>query len=152
MAACSLWLIAFSAMNAAATENQAYLFVRIVYTGVTFIPALFYIFVLCFLRKELSRLLLIGFLSFQNLAYARDASHVGMRWGIIGRYRSLVPYRKVQAVVLRAGPIERMLKLATLTVYVAGGSPPVMSNLPRDEAEYLEHQLAVEAAASRFVW
>ena len=78
--------------------------------------------------------------------------HVGMRWGVFGRYRSLVPYRKVQAVVLRAGPIERMLGLATLTVYVAGGSPTVMANLPRDEAEQLERELAVSAEAARFVW
>ena len=95
---------------------------------------------------------MIGFLSYQNLAYARVEGHVGMRWGVIGRYRSLVPYRKVQAVVLRAGPIERMLGLATLTVYVAGGSPTVMANLPRDEAEQLERELAVSAEAARFVW
>ena len=95
---------------------------------------------------------MIGFLSYQNLAYSRIEGHVAMRWGIIGRYRSLVPYRKVQAVALRAGPIERMLGLATLTVYVAGGSPTVMANLPRDEAEQLERDLANEAAAAKFVW
>ena len=95
---------------------------------------------------------MIGFLSFQNLAYSRVEGHVGMRWGIIGRYRSLVPYAKVQAVALRAGPIERILGLATLTVYVAGGSPTVMANLPRDEAAELQRDLAVEAAAAKFVW
>ena len=95
---------------------------------------------------------MIGFLSYQNLAYSRIEGHVAMRWGIIGRYRSLVPYRKVQAVALRAGPIERMLGLATLTVYVAGGSPTVMANLPRDEAEQLERDLSAEAAAAKFVW
>ena len=83
---------------------------------------------------------------------SRVEGHVGMRWGIIGRYRSLVPYRKVQAVALRAGPIERILGLATLTVYVAGGSPTVMANLPRDEAAELQRDLAVEATAAKFVW
>jgi uncharacterized membrane protein YdbT with pleckstrin-like domain len=105
-----------------------------------------------FMKGVLLTAALLGLLSFQNLAYARVPGHVGMRWGVFGRYRSLVPYRKVQAVVLRAGPIERMLGLATLTVFVAGGSPTVMANLPRDEAEELERQLADDAASSRFVW
>ena len=66
-----------------------------------------------------------------------DDAHVGMRWGIVGRYRSIVPFRKVQAVVLRAGPVERLLGLASLTVYVAGGSPTILSNLTRHDAEDL---------------
>lgn len=94
----------------------------------------------------------IGALAYTNLAYARVEGHVAFRWGITGRYRAFVPLRKVQGVVLRAGPIERILGLARVTVYVAGGSPTTLGNLPRDEAEELVYDVAGEAAKSRFVW
>ncbi|MHC5063200.1 MAG: PH domain-containing protein [Planctomycetota bacterium] len=95
---------------------------------------------------------LIGFLSYQNLAYSRAPDHFGFRWGITGRYRAIVPLRKVQGAVLRAGPLERLLGLASLTVYVAGGSPTTQRNLPREEAEQLKIEIARYAAHSLFVW
>ncbi len=95
---------------------------------------------------------LIGFLSYQNLAYARAPDHFGFRWGILGRYRAVVPLRKVQGAVLRAGPLERLLGLASLTVYVAGGSATTQMNLPREEAEQLKIEIARYAAHSLFVW
>jgi putative membrane protein len=95
---------------------------------------------------------LFGFLSYRNLGHREVGDHWAFRWGILGRYRSFVPLRKVQAAILRAGPVERLLGLATLVVYVAGGSPTTLANLPRDEAARLEHEIARRAAASRFVW
>jgi putative membrane protein len=89
---------------------------------------------------------------YDNLAYARDDEHLLMRFGIFGRYVAVLPLRKVQGVVLRAGPIERLLGLASVTVYVAGGSPTRLSDLPRREAERLQRELARDAAAQRFVW
>lgn len=94
----------------------------------------------------------VGVLSYHNLGYSEVEGHLGLRWGIIGRYRALVPLRKVQAVVLRASPLDRCLQLAALTVYVAGGSPTTLRHLPRAEAEVLQSRLAGRAASSRFVW
>lgn len=95
---------------------------------------------------------LVGWLAYGNLAWSRAPEHLALRNGIAGRYRAFVPLRKVQGVVLRAGPIERMLGLASLTVYVAGGSPTTQSNLPRREAELLKIEIARFAANSQFVW
>ena len=94
----------------------------------------------------------VGFLAYSNLAYARAEEHVAMRWGLIGRYRGVVPFAKIQAVTLRAGPLERLLGLATVTLYVAGGSPTRLPDIPRAEAEGLREALAAAAAARRFVW
>lgn len=94
----------------------------------------------------------IGVLSYHNLGYAEIAEHFGLRWGILGRYRAMLPLRKVQGVVFRASPIDRLLKLGQLTVYVAGGSPTTLRYLPRSEARELQARLARQAAASRFVW
>ncbi len=96
--------------------------------------------------------LAIGILLYHNLAYARIDGHVAMRFGLLGRTRALVPLRKVQAVAVRAGPIDRLFGLATVTVYVAGGSPTQLSNLVADDARALAYDLARHAAASRFVW
>jgi putative membrane protein len=94
----------------------------------------------------------MGVLAYHNLGYAEQGDHLGLRWGITGLYRALIPVRKVQAVVLRATPLDRSLGLAALTVYVAGGSPTTLRDLPRGEARQLQARLARRAAASRFVW
>jgi len=94
----------------------------------------------------------VGVLSYHNLGYAEEGDHLGLRWGIIGRYRALVPLRKVQGVVVRASPLDRCLRLSALTVYVAGGSPTTLRHLPRDEARMLQDRLTRHAAGSRFVW
>ncbi|MGA0058477.1 MAG: PH domain-containing protein [Planctomycetota bacterium] len=94
----------------------------------------------------------MGVLLFANLAYARSPGHLAFRHGLLGQYLAFVPVRKVQGAVLRAGPIERLFGLAHVTVFVAGGSPTTLGNLPRGEAEALVRDVAVEAAAARFVW
>ncbi|MCC6673480.1 MAG: PH domain-containing protein [Planctomycetes bacterium] len=95
---------------------------------------------------------LVGVLSYRNLAYARTGIHVAFRHGVLGRYRSFLPLHKVQAVVLSADPIDRLLGLARLTVHVAGGAASSMAHLPRAEARRWMHELARDAAGARFVW
>ncbi|MCA8941436.1 MAG: PH domain-containing protein [Planctomycetes bacterium] len=95
---------------------------------------------------------LFGFLAYRNLGYRELDDHVALRWGILGRYRSFVPLHKVQAAQLQAGPLDRVFGLASLVVYVAGGSPTRLNYLPRDEAERLEYEIAARAAKRRFVW
>lgn len=94
----------------------------------------------------------VGELSYRNLAHAWHGEHLALRWGILGRYRALVPLRKLQAVVVRRGPVERVLGLARLTAYVAGGNPTTITNLPAEEARRLCRELACFAAERRFVW
>jgi len=64
-----------------------------------------------------------------------------------------VPTRRIQSVLLTAGPLQRLLGLATITVHVAGGSPTSLADLPRGDAEHLRARLASEAAvAARHEW
>lgn len=93
-----------------------------------------------------------GVLLLQNLAFAVGRDHVVLRWGAIGRYQAFVPLRKVQGVTLSAGPIDRLLGLATLTVWVAGGSPSAMHDLPIGYARHTKEVIARTAAQRRFVW
>ena len=84
------------------------------------------------------------------MAYLRE--HFAMRWGILGRYRAMIPLKKVQAVTLRAGPEDRLFGLARLSVYVAGCGPTTLDHLTRADAEFLQEQLAQAAARWKFVW
>lgn len=95
---------------------------------------------------------LLAWLAYQNFGYRELEDHVALRWGIFGRYRSFVPFTKVQAARLESGPLDRAFGLASLVVYVAGGSPTRLDYLPREEAERLERDIASRAAAHRFVW
>ena len=112
-------------------------------------PALFALWLLPLLPAAW----VVGWLSWRNLAWAWGGGMLALRWGIVGQYRAFVPARKVQSVLVEAGPLQRLLGLATLTVHVAGGSPTSLSDLPRDEAERLRARLAAEAAhAARGDW
>ncbi len=95
---------------------------------------------------------MFGFLAYHNLGYRELEDYFALRWGILGRYRAFVPLHKVQAAQLDAGPVDRLFGLASLVVYVAGGSPTRLSYLPRREAERLKSAIAARAAESRFVW
>jgi len=93
-----------------------------------------------------------GMLLLQNLAFAVGNEHVVLRYGALGRYQAFVPLRKVQGVTLFASPIDRMLGLARLTVWVAGGSPSTMQHLPVGYAKRAKEAIARRAAERRFVW
>lgn len=89
---------------------------------------------------------LLGVLVWRNLGFCRGRAFFALRHGIVGRYLAFVPTKKVQAVVVRQGPIGQMLGLADLTVYVAGGSPTRLPDLLVDDAMRLARELAHDAA------
>lgn len=93
-----------------------------------------------------------GMLLLQNLGFAIGREHVVLRYGAIGRYQAFVPLRKVQGVTLAAGPVDRLLGLAQLTVWVAGGSPSTMQDLPIGYARHAKELIARRASERQFVW
>jgi putative membrane protein len=84
----------------------------------------------------------LGVLVWHNLGYALGRGFFALRHGIVGRYLAYVPTGKVQAVVVRRGPVAQLLGLADLTVYVAGGSPTRLPNLTLADARALGGNLA----------
>ncbi len=91
---------------------------------------------------------LLGVLVWRNLGFAHGGAFVALRHGVIGRYLAWVPTAKIQAVVVRQGPLAQLLGLADLTVYVAGGSPTRLPDLTVGDAQRLAHALAQDAAAA----
>lgn len=93
----------------------------------------------------------LGVLVWHNLGYALGQRFFALRHGVVGRYLAYVPTAKVQAVVVRRGPVAQLLGLADLTVYVAGGSPTRLPDLTLADARALGGSLAglaAEAAAA----
>ena len=88
---------------------------------------------------------LVGRLAWANLAWALGPSHLFLRWGILGRYQAYVPTGKVQALAIDQDPLQRLLGLADLSVFVAGGPPTRVPDLAVSEARPLLHQLADRA-------
>jgi putative membrane protein len=134
------------------------LVVRTAAQGLMLTPLLLFLASLKYGPYALLALLLVpafavlGVLVWRNLAYALGQDVLALQHGIIGRTVAYVPTAKVQAVVMRRGPIAQLLGLADLTVYVAGGSPTRLPDLTVADARWLAHAIAqragIAAAAS----
>lgn len=91
---------------------------------------------------------LLGVLVWRNLGYALGQEFLCLRHGVIGRTSASLPMAKVQAVVVRQGPLAQLLGLAELTVFVAGGSPTRLPDLTLGDARWLRGEIAARAAAA----
>ncbi len=85
-------------------------------------------------------------LLWHGIAFALFDEHLFLRSGAIGSYQVFVPTAKVQAVSLRRGPIQRLLGLAEVAVFVAGGPPTRVPDLDLPTAMALCGDLADRAA------
>ena len=72
--------------------------------------------------------------------------------GLLTRRMWIVPYEKAQTIGLTTGPVQRRLRLASLLVDTAGGSPlraPEMADLDQRDAEALADDLLARFYAAR---
>jgi uncharacterized protein len=67
-----------------------------------------------------------------------------VRFGVLWRTVSVIPYSRIQHVDTRHGPVERWLGLSSVIIYTAGvrGADVAIPGLAADEAEALREQLA----------
>jgi putative membrane protein len=71
------------------------------------------------------------------------------RWGLLTREMAVVPYARLQSVRVVQGPVQRLLRLATVHVDTAGGRSGQAADRDLAEAWALAEQLAVRARAAR---
>lgn len=71
---------------------------------------------------------------------------LSLRYGIIGTRDEVLPYQKIQDVVISRGLIERLMSLATLTVQNAMGKPQIIPGLSPEHAEMLRDRLLASAS------
>jgi len=91
---------------------------------------------------------LLGALVWRNLGFALGADFLALRHGVLGRTTAWLPLGRVQAVVVRQGPFEQALGLASLTVFVAGGSPTRIPDLLLADARELARGIADRAGVA----
>jgi membrane protein YdbS with pleckstrin-like domain len=90
-------------------------------------------------------LLRLGFLprSLRSWGYAERADDLLVRHGLLYRRLSIVPYGRMQFVDVTAGPVERLLGLATVQLHTAAAaSDAKIPGLPPQEAARLRDRLA----------
>ncbi|MGX5915466.1 PH domain-containing protein [Aliidiomarina sp. Khilg15.8] len=75
--------------------------------------------------------------------YAVEPLDVHYRTGALWRQQTAVPVNRIQHVEITQGPIERVLSLARLVIYTAGGSGSDLAvpGLLQSDAEALRDQL-----------
>jgi putative membrane protein len=71
------------------------------------------------------------------------------RWGLLSREMSLVPYARLQSVRVVQGPLQRLLRLATVYADTAGGRSGVARDRDLADAWVLADQLATRARLAR---
>jgi putative membrane protein len=71
------------------------------------------------------------------------------RWGLLTRELSVVPYARLQSVRVVQGPIQRLLRLATVYADTAGGRAGVARDRDVADAWVLADQLANRARLAR---
>jgi putative membrane protein len=71
------------------------------------------------------------------------------RWGLLTREMNLLPYARLQSVRVVQGPLQRMLRLATVYADTAGGRSGEARDRDLAEAWALAEQLAVRARQAR---
>lgn len=88
-------------------------------------------------------LLLVPTIRYQRWRYALRDSDLWIRRGILVHRVSVIPYRRLQFVDTRQGPLERWLGLTELVVHTAApGTSGLIPGLEADEAEVLREALA----------
>lgn len=110
-----------------------------------------------FLAIAVAAVLLVGALSawamvvsFNHRGWLVREHDISYRSGVITRSVETVPFSRVQHTSVDAGPIDRSLGLAKLSVYSAsgGGADLVISGLRHDDAVRLRERVSAAAARS----
>ena len=70
---------------------------------------------------------------------------LSVRYGIVGITDEVLPYRKIQDVVISRGLLERLMSLATLTIQNAVGRHQIIPCLSPQDAEILRDRLLAPA-------
>jgi membrane protein YdbS with pleckstrin-like domain len=81
--------------------------------------------------------LIIRYYAFQRRGYALREKDVIYRHGVLSVATTVIPFCRIQHVALKEGFLSRMMHLAQLQIFTAGGatSDLKVSGIPKDEAE-----------------
>ena len=81
--------------------------------------------------------------SLRSWGYAERADDLLVRHGLVYRRLSIVPYGRMQFIDVTAGPLERLLGLATVQLHTAAAASDArIPGLPPAEAARLRDRLA----------
>jgi uncharacterized protein len=75
--------------------------------------------------------------------YREEEEELHIRHGLLVRYRTVIPFGRVQHIDVAQGPVERRFGLATLILHTAGTRAAAMPlpGLPHEEAERMRDRI-----------
>ena len=75
--------------------------------------------------------------------YREEEAELHVRHGLLVRYRTVVPFGRVQHIDVAQGPVERRFGLATLILHTAGtrAAAVPLPGLPHEEAERMRDRI-----------
>ncbi|UMT75145.1 PH domain-containing protein [Staphylococcus roterodami] len=85
-------------------------------------------------------IVIVPFYRYKHCRYAFEERHLRVRNGILFLDEKVIPYFRIQNIDIDIGPIMKHYRLATLTLYTAGG-PAKISLIDRSEARKLKKWL-----------
>ena len=83
------------------------------------------------------------------LGYQAGPTAFATRDGLLTRQLVIVPYERVQSVRIRQGPLQRLLRLASVSADTAGGLTAAAPHIEVAEARALATELAERSRAAR---
>lgn len=122
-----LLLIAFNILN--------WLFWQIIDTYISITSSVFII-----LLVAIFTIIIAPFYRYKYCRYAIEEHHLRVRNGILFWDEKVIPYFRIQNIDIDIGPIMKNYRLASLTLYTAGGTAKI-SLIDRSEARKLKKWL-----------
>ncbi|MCS5350087.1 PH domain-containing protein [Staphylococcus aureus] len=120
-------LVAFNILN--------WLFWQIIDTYISIASSIIII-----LLVAIFTIVIVPFYRYKHCRYAFEEHHLRVRNGILFLDEKVIPYFRIQNIDIDIGPIMKHYRLATLTLYTAGGTAKI-SLIDRSEARKLKKWL-----------
>ena len=78
--------------------------------------------------------------------YCEEEDELHIRYGLLVRYRTVVPFGRVQHIDVAQGPVERRFGVSTLILHTAGtrASAVALPGLPPEEAARMRDRIRVK--------
>ena len=91
----------------------------------------------------LAAILLLPRRRWRAWGYCEQEDELHVRHGLLVRFRTVVPFGRVQHIDVAQGPVERRFGLATLILHTAGtrGAAVPLPGLPHAEAERMRDRI-----------
>jgi putative membrane protein len=89
-----------------------------------------------------------GTMVYRSVRWSIDGSYFAARWGVLRRRMAFIPISRAQGVALRSTPLDRLSRLATVTVVAGGGASVSLHHMEAPDARAIAERVMGSVARS----